>query len=119
MFSGTLKFENESIITPTGWKVTPEAIENRQETEAGTVTRNIVRAERLTIQATFRTSSRWMEKLKAYSKEPQISVTCMDGNTLRTFDAFIDNFRADMIDNTMKMSGTNGLYNVTLTINEI
>ena len=115
-----IKFDDEEIIEPQSWSEDSEVIETVNETEAGTDQVAVLRYDKLSISCSFQCSHRWAKKLKAYSKQDEISVSFYDilaeENTVRKMR--IRDFKAALVENSWKTPGTNGLWIVSFNLFE-
>ena len=115
-----IKFDNEAIFEPANWDEDSEVIETINQTEAGTDQIVVTRYDKLTISCSFQCSSAWTKKFKEYSQQDSIEVSIYDHieqeyevRTMRIRD-----FKAQLVDNSWKISGTNGLWNVSFNLIE-
>ncbi len=115
-----IKFDNEIIFTPVSWDENSEVIETVNQTEAGTDQIAITRYDKLSISCSFQCSSVWAKKFKEYSKQDSIAVSIYDlidqGYKVRTMR--IRDFKTSLVDNSWKTPGTNGLWNVSFSLQE-
>lgn len=115
-----VKFDNETIPFPTGWDESPEVVENTYETEAGTDQVDVVRYDKMTISASFTTTSRWAKKFREYSKRDTIEVSYWDADVgnYNTRTMRIRGYKQTRNDNSRYTQGTEGIWNVSFNLNE-
>lgn len=121
MLSGyPVKFDLETVFTPTSWEESSEVIENINETEAGTDQIAVTRYDKLSVSCSFNCSSVWAAKFKAYSKKDFISVSIYDliDKVYKVRNMRIRDFKAKLVDNSWNTPGTNGLWEISFTLIE-
>ncbi len=113
-------FDEEAIFEPASWDEDSEVIETINQTEAGTDQIVVTRYDKLTISCSFQCSSAWTKKFKEYSQQDSIEVSIYDHieqeyevRTMRIRD-----FKIQLVDNSWKVQGTSGLWNVSFNLTE-
>lgn len=110
-----------AIPVPISWNETAEVVENVNTTEAGTDVVDILRTDKLTVNASFNVSSSWLATFKGWANSTSaLTVKIYDAVT----DAYVTrymrirNFTNNLVENSDKTSGTIGLWNVTFDLIE-
>lgn len=110
-----------AIPVPISWNETAEVVENVNTTEAGTDVVDILRTDKLTVNASFNVSSTWLATFKGWANSTSaLTVKIYDAVT----DAYVTrymrirNFTNNLVENSDKTSGTIGLWNVTFDLIE-
>lgn len=115
-----VKFDGAVIPEPESWSEEYSVIENVNQTEAGTDQVSVTRYDKLSVSCSFRCSHRWASKFKAYSRKDSISVQMYDiglgGYKARTMR--IRSFKADPVKNSQRTPDTNGLWEISFTLEE-
>lgn len=115
-------FDNEIIPFPDNWAEKPQKIVNQFETEAGGLKNIVVRNQRLSVDASFTVTSRWLKKFKGYRAQNEISVGIYDAETGSTVShsMFIvgDSFSYELVHDSRYAQNTNGVYKLSFTIEE-
>ena len=116
-----IQINSTSIPVPTMWNETAEVVENVNTTEAGTDIVDLLRVDKLTVNASFDVSSTWLATFKGWAK-------ATSSLTVKIYDATINgyitrymrirNFASSLVQNSDKNSGTIGLWNVTFDLIE-
>lgn len=115
------KINNITIPVPIAWNEISEVIENAMTTEAGTDVIDVMRVDKLTVNASFNVSSAWLSTFKDWSK----STSAL---TVQIYDAVsgayvsrnmrIRNFNYSLVKNSDRTSGTIGLWELTFDLIE-
>lgn len=115
------KINNITIPVPIAWNEITEVIENAMTTEAGTDVIDVMRVDKLTVNASFNVSSAWLSTFKDWSK----STSAL---TVQIYDAVsgayvsrnmrIRNFNYSLVQNSDRTSGTIGLWELTFDLIE-
>ena len=115
-----IRFDGETIFTPTSWEEESVVVETVNETEAGTDQIIVIRYDKLTVSASFQCSSRWAGKFKTYSKQSDITVSLYDIETHAYKDRTMRmrSFKATPIEHSERKRGTDGLWTVSFTLEE-
>lgn len=110
-----------AIPVPITWRENAEVIENVGTTEAGTDITNIMRVDKLTVNASFDVSSTWLATFKGWANSTSsLTVKIYDSVT----DAYVTrymrirNFLYDLVKDSDRTSGTKGLWRVTFDLIE-
>ena len=115
-----IKFNNEKIFEPSSWEENSEVIENVTQTEAGTDQIVVTRYDKLLISCSFQCSHTWAKKFKTYSTFDEITVSMYDilTETYKNRMMRIRDFKVSLIEDSWRTRGTNGLYNVSFSLEE-
>ena len=115
-----IKFNNEVIFEPESWEESSNVVETINTTEAGTDQIIVTRYDKLSISCSFMCSSVWAKKFKEYSRQDSMAVSIYDlieqAYKIRTMR--IRDFKASLVDNSWKTPNTNGLWNVSFSLQE-
>lgn len=116
-----IKINNTPIPVPNVWDEIPEVIENAMTTEAGTDVTDVLRVDKLTVNASFDVSSTWLATFKGWANSMSVlKVKIYDPVT----DAYVErdmrirNFNNSLVRHSQRNSGTVGLWNVTFDLIE-
>lgn len=115
-----VKFDGETIFTPSSWEESSAVVESVNETEAGTDQIIVTRYDKLAVSASFQCSSRWAGKFKAYSKKNSVTVSLYDIETHGYKDRVmrLRSFKAALMERSERVAGTDGLWTVSFTLEE-
>lgn len=115
-----VKFNSEEIPEPVAWDENYTNVENVIQTEAGTDVVIVTRYGKLSVTAQFNCSSRWAAKFAAYRDKGEITVELYDiktgGYGLRKMR--LREFKSSIVKNSHRTAGTNGLYEISFTLEE-
>lgn len=115
-----VKFNSEEIPEPVAWDENYTNVENVIQTEAGTDVVIVTRYGKLSVTAQFNCSSRWAAKFAAYRDKGEITVELYDiktgGYGLRKMR--LRKFKSSIVKNSHRTAGTNGLYEISFTLEE-
>lgn len=115
-----VKFNSEEIPEPVKWDEDYTNVENVIQTEAGTDVVIVTRYGKLSVMAQFNCSSRWAAKFADYRDKGQIIVELYDiktgGYGLRKMR--LREFKSSIVKNSHRTAGTNGLYEISFTLEE-
>lgn len=110
-----------AIPVPVSWNETAEVVENVNTTEAGTDVIDVLRVDKLTVNAAFDVSSAWLATFKGWANSTSaLTVKIYDAPT----DAYVTrymrirNFAANLAPYSDRTEGTKGLWNVTFDLIE-
>lgn len=116
-----VQINNTIIPAAKTWDESPEVVENVNTTEAGTDVVDVLRVDKLTVNASFDVSSTWLGTFKGWAN----STSAL---TVKIYDAVTDgyvtrymrirNFTPHRVENSGNTSGTIGLYNLTFDLIE-
>lgn len=113
-------FNNTVIIWPTKWSLEYETLETVNETEAGTDVLDVRRKGKLTISATYKTSSVWAKKFQQFSQADSIEVKIYDAasNAYKTYNMRLRKFKMALVKGSEAVRYGNGVYNVSFDLIE-
>lgn len=110
-----------NLPVATLWNETAEVVENVNTTEAGTDVTDILRVDKLTVNASFDVSSTWLGTFKGWANSTsKLTVKIYDSVT----DAYITrymrirNFSYNLVQYSDRTNGTIGLWTVTFDLIE-
>ena len=110
-----ITINGESIPNPTSFSEDEQTIENVFQSEAGTDLSTVVRTGKKTAKVTFQVSSFWLAKLRTYSRTASATIS-INGSSMT---ARIRNFKASLLPNSENVSGTDGLWTVSMDFIEV
>lgn len=109
-----------ALMESNSWEEESNTIENTYETEAGTDQVSVIRYDKLTVSANFRCHSDWLRQFKQWSKADTLTVQMYDaianGYVSRTMR--MRNFKQKLVEYSEKVHDTNGVWNVTFSLEE-
>ena len=109
-----------ALMDSNSWEEESNTIENTYETEAGTDQVSVTRYDKLTVSADFRCHSDWLRQFKQWSKADTLTVQMYDaianGYVSRTMR--MRNFKQKLVEYSEKVHDTNGVWNVTFSLEE-
>lgn len=115
------KINNTTIPVPIAWNENSEVIENAMTTEAGTDVIDVMRVDKLTVNASFNVSSAWLSTFKGWANSTSaLTVQIYDAVS----DAYVSrnmrirNFNYSLVQNSDRTSGTIGLWELTFDLIE-
>ena len=110
-----------NLPVATSWNETAEVVENVNTTEAGTDVTDILRVDKLTVNASFDVSSTWLGTFKGWANSTsKLTVKIYDSVT----DAYVTrymrirNFNYNLVQYSDRTNGTIGLWTVTFELIE-
>lgn len=109
------------IPVPIAWNETSEVVENVNTTEAGTDVSDVLRVDKLSVNATFDVSSNWLATFKGWANATSaLTVKIYDPvtNAYATRYMRIRNFISALVQNSDRTSGTVGLWELTFDLIE-
>jgi len=116
-----IKINNVALPVPSEWNETSETMENVNTTEAGTDIVDVMRTDKLTVNASFDVSSTMLGTFKGWANSTSaLKVKIYDPFT----DAYVErdmrirNFISTLVRYSDKTSGTVGLWTVTFDLIE-
>jgi len=116
-----IKINNVALPVPSEWNETSEVMENVNTTEAGTDIVDVMRTDKLTVNASFDVSSTMLGTFKGWANSTSaLKVKIYDPFT----DAYVErdmrirNFISTLVRYSDKTSGTVGLWTVTFDLIE-
>lgn len=114
-------FDNTALtIRRIQWSRGYENLANVSETEAGTDDVEVIRKGKAVIGAAFNCSDRWASILSAFNDQQSIQVRFYDIKTKDyvTLKMRMEDLNIDEVQDSDRVSGTNGLYIVTFNLVE-
>lgn len=116
-----VQINNTDLPVAISWNETAEVVENANTTEAGTDIVDILRVDKLSVNASYDVSSAWLATFKGWANSTskltvKIYDSVSDGYLTRYMR--IRNFTANLVQHSDKNSGTIGLWNVTFDLIE-
>ena len=114
-------FDNtELTIRRVQWSRGYDNLENVSETEAGTDEVEVIRKGKTVIGAAFNCSDRWASILSAFNDQQNIQVRFYDIKTKDyvTLKMRMEDLNIDEVQDSDRVSGTNGLYIVSFNLVE-
>ena len=116
-----IQINSTSLPVPKVWNELPEVVENTNTTEAGTDIVDVLRVDKLTVNASFDCSSTWLATFKGWNNATsELTVKIYDPITNNYVTRYMRmrNFSNNFVENSNKNSGTYGLWNVTFDLIE-
>lgn len=117
-----IKINNTPIPVPIAWNETSEVVENVNTTEAGTDVIDVLRVDKLSVNASFNVSSTWLATFKGWGNSTSaLSVSIYDAvsNAYASRNMRIRNFNYSLVQNSDRTSGTVGLWELSFDLIEI
>lgn len=116
-----IKINNTDLPIPSDWTETAEVVEIANTTEAGTDIIDLMRVDKLTVNATFDVSSTWLATFKGWANSTSsLTVQIYDpvSNAYSTRYMRMRNFVSSLVRYSDKNSGTIGLWTITFDLIE-
>lgn len=116
-----IKVNNTDLPVPTDWNEFAEVVEVANTTEAGTDIVDLMRVDKLTVNATFDVSSTWLATFKGWANDTsKLTVKIYDSVSSAYVTRYmrIRNFNYSLVRYSDKTSGTIGLWTVTFDLIE-
>ena len=116
-----IQINSTDLPVPTDWNEFAEVVEIANTTEAGTDIVDLMRVDKLTVNATFDVSSTWLATFKGWANDTsKLTVKIYDSisNAYITRYMRIRNFNYSLVRYSDKTSGTIGLWTVTFDLIE-
>ena len=115
-----LKINGIKIITAESWREERDVVENIYQTEAGTDQVSVTRRDKMTVSASYRCSSRWLKNFLELSKTDPLSVEMYDAEAegYKTRIMRMRNFRSDLAKQSERLERTEGIWDVSFTLEE-
>lgn len=116
-----IQINSTNLPVPKTWNEIAEVMENVNTTEAGTDIVDIMRVDKLTVNASFDVSSSWLATFKGWANSTsKLTVKIYDSvsNAYVTRYMRIRNFNQNLFENSDKNSGTFGLWTITFDLIE-
>lgn len=115
-----VKINGTVLFEPSKWEEDSAVIENKYETEAGTDQVSVTRYDKLTVSVQYRCHSEWLAGFKQWSQTDILMVDIYDaqakGYKRRTMR--LRNFKTSLIEFSEKVKDTNGVWDVSFTLEE-
>ena len=111
MLGRYVSINGEILPNPVSYSESKGKIANTAQSESGKDLVMNVRIKKYTGNFTFNVSSYWKEKLEAYYEEAAISLVV--GNN--TYNARIEEFDAELVENSERADNTDGYWVVTFS----
>ena len=116
-----IKINNTDLPVPTDWNEFAEVVEVANTTEAGTDIVDLMRVDKLTVNASFDVSSTWLATFKGWANDTsKLTVQIYDSVSSAYVTRYmrIRNFNYSLVRYSDKTSGTIGLWTVTFDLIE-
>lgn len=116
-----VQINNTDLPVAISWNETAEVVENANTTEAGTDIVDILRVDKLTVNASYDVSSTWLATFKGWANDTsKLTVKIYDSITNGYVTRYmrIRNFTYNLVQHSDKNNGTIGLWNVTFDLIE-
>lgn len=116
-----IQINNTDLPVPTDWNEFAEVVEIANTTEAGTDIIDLMRVDKLTVNATFDVSSTWLATFKGWANDTsKLTVKIYDSISNAYVSRYmrIRNFNYSLVRYSDKTSGTIGLWTVTFDLIE-
>lgn len=116
-----IQINSTNLPVPKTWNEIAEVMENVHTTEAGGDIVDIMRVDKLTVNASFDVSSSWLATFKGWANSTsKLTVKIYDSvsNGYVTRYMRIRNFNQNLFENSDKNSGTVGLWTITFDLIE-
>ena len=122
-------FNTTQILSPSTWQETSKVVESVAQSEAGTDIVDVVRYDKLTVQASYNIAETisngvgngWAKTFKTFSK--------MTSFTLKRYDALVGgyeertvrmrDYKAQLRPKSDKLSAVNGVWEISFSLEEI
>lgn len=116
------QINGETIPYPDSWSENPQKIVNQFETEAGGLKHIVIRSSRLSADASFTVTSRWLKKFLQFRNLDQLTVTIYnavsDSRTSHTMFIDPESFSYELVHESRYAQNTNGIYKLSFSIEE-
>lgn len=116
-----IKFDNVAMPFPNTWTENSEVVESVETSEAGTDIIQVVRYDKLTINASYKCLSPQVKIFKEYSKQASVQVSIYDQieeayvtRTMRMRD-----FSVNYMQGSQDLTVTKGVWEVSFSLLEI
>lgn len=109
-----------TLITPQSWSESYSVIDSTSTSEAGTDLVEVVRKNKLTINASFNCSSMWYHKFLELAQNNQLTYRAYDhlNNVILDRTVRMRDFSAEWQQYSDSVDGTNGLWAISFTLTE-
>ena len=116
-----VQINNTDLPVAVSWNETAEVVGNANTTEAGTDIVDILRVDKLIVNASYDVSSTWLATFKGWANDTsKLTVKIYDSITNGYVTRYmrIRNFTYNLVQHSDKNNGTIGLWNVTFDLIE-
>ena len=115
-----VKINDVVLFEANSWEEESTVVENKYETEAGTDQVSVTRYDKLTVSAQYRCHSAWLSQFKRWSKMDTLTVALYDPFTNRYLSRAMRmrNFKSTLIEYSEKVTDTNGVWDVSFSLEE-
>lgn len=116
-----IEINSTKLPVPISWNETAEVVENVNTTEAGTDVIDVLRVDKLSVNASFNVSSTWLATFKGWANSTSaLTVKIYDSATNAYVTRYmrIRNFAYSLVENSDRTAGTYGLWNLTFDLIE-
>ena len=116
-----IEINSTKIPVPISWNETAEVVENVNTTEAGTDVIDVLRVDKLSVNASFNVSSTWLATFKGWANATSaLTVKIYDSATNAYVTRYmrIRNFAYSLVENSDRTAGTYGLWSLTFDLIE-
>lgn len=111
---------NIQLFPPDKWEETSEVVEETYQTEAGTDQASVTRYDKLAVDAQYRVNSEWLKQFKMWAKVDSLDVSIYDatanGYTYRVMR--MRDFKASPVEWSERMKDTDGIWNISFSLEE-
>lgn len=118
MLGKYITLDSVALHNPQSWKEQHDVVENRKETEAGTTASIVTRYDKLTVSVTYPCSSAFANQLFQLSIKDTL-VLQIKGDVKERRIVRIRDFEKTLEIGSEQTSRTDGLWNVSFTIEEV
>lgn len=118
MLGKYLKLNGVQLPNPQKWKESHDVVENSKETEAGTTATIITRYDKLSVSVSYQCSSAFANQLYALSIKDTLTMQ-LKGDTKESRTVMIRDFEKSLESGSERTARTDGLWNISFTIEEI
>lgn len=114
-------FDNTEILYPISWDENLGVVENVNTSEAGTDIIQVTRLGKLTVKAQFKCTETWVAVFEEFAGKDTFTLTRYDAlaHNKVTHTVRMRNYNAKLVKNSWKLSGYNGLWEVSFTLLEV
>ena len=116
-----IEINSTKIPVPISCNETAEVVENVNTTEAGTDVIDVLRVDKLSVNASFNVSSTWLATFKGWANSTSaLTVKIYDSATNAYVTRYmrIRNFAYSLVENSDRTAGTYGLWSLTFDLIE-
>lgn len=115
------RFDTTEIAIPAmSWVENPEKLKNTFTTEAGTEIDLIVRAEKLSISASYKCTDTWLNRFMYFRDLNSFNLECYSPRTHGMIDRTVrmTDFNYSLVRHSDELSATNGIWEVSFNLEE-